>query len=254
VEAPKNRQDVIRWVVGIVGVTGLLLLLSRLPLGERLLHLIEVVRALGPAGMAPFALSYAVLSLLLVPATPFPLAAGFLYGPVAGFFVAWAGEVLGACFAYAAGRWFLRDRARKLIRRSPLLAALDGALEEQGWTLLFLVRLSPLFPFGPLNYSLGLSGVRPGHYLLATALGLAPMCLLLTYTGSTLPHLQAVLSGEEGLEGAWMYWFGLLATGVAVIAVTRATRQALAKRLAHPPSDLATGEAPLPDRAPGEGA
>lgn len=230
-QLPRDPRDLAKWLLGALVAGALVFALTRLDLAGAVLGLIERLRALGPAGMLPFALSYAASSVFLVPVTPFSLASGFLYGPVAGFFTAWGGEVLGACLAYAAGRWVLRDRARKMIARSPMLAALDDALEEQGWRLLVLVRLSPLFPFGPLNYALGFSGVKPLHYVFATAAGVAPACLLLVWTGSTLPHLQAVLEGEEGLEGAWLYWFGLAATAVAVIAVTRATRQALQKRL-----------------------
>lgn len=230
-DVPRSRTDVAKWLAGLLAVVAVGYGLSRLELAGTVLALIERLRALGPAGMVPFALAYAGSSVFLVPVTPFALASGFLYGPVAGFATAWSGEVLGACLAYAAGRWVFRDRARALITRSPMLAALDDALEEQGWRLLVLVRLSPLFPFGPLNYALGFSGVRPLHYVFATAAGVAPACLLLVWTGSTLPHLQAVLEGEEGMEGAWLYWFGLLATAVAVVAVTRATRQALQKRL-----------------------
>ncbi len=226
-----SGRDIAKWVGGALALAALAVAATQLDLADTVLGLIERLRALGPAGMVPFALSYAVASVFLVPVTPFSLASGFLYGPVGGFFTAWGGEVAGACLAYAGGRWVFRERARKLMLRSAMLAALDDALEEQGWRLLVLVRLSPLFPFGPLNYALGFSGVKPLHYVLATAVGVAPACLLLVWTGSTLPHLQAVLEGEEGLEGAWLYWFGLLATAVAVVAVTRATRQALQKRL-----------------------
>jgi uncharacterized membrane protein YdjX (TVP38/TMEM64 family) len=231
VDVPRTPKDLAKWLAGLVAVIALVVVVTQLDLADGLLAFVERLRALGPAGMVPFALSYAVASVFLMPVTPFSLASGFLYGPIGGFFTAWGGEVLGACLAYAAGRWVFRDRARALMLRSPMLSALDDALEEQGWRLLVLVRLSPLFPFGPLNYALGFSGVKPAHYVVATALGTAPACMLLVWTGSTLPHLQAVLEGEEGMEGAWLYWFGLLATAVAVIAVTRATRQALQKRL-----------------------
>jgi uncharacterized membrane protein YdjX (TVP38/TMEM64 family) len=97
-----------------------------------------------------------------------------------------------------------------------------------------LVRLSPVFPFGPLNYALGMSGVRPAAFFVATALGVVPLCVLAAWAGSALPHLEAVLSGEEALGlGSLPYWAGLATTVLAVVAVTRATRRALARRLAE---------------------
>ncbi len=229
-EAPRG-STLIRWTLGLGVLAALIYALSHLPIGDRLLQLIELLRDLGPAGMAPFALCYAVATVFLLPSTPFPLAAGFLYGPWIGFVVALSGELAGAILAWHAGRTFLRNRAKRLVERSPVLSALGDALAEGGFRLLLLVRLSPVFPFGPLNYALGLFGVEPRRYLVATTLGVSPACLFLTWTGSTLPRLQAVLEGEEGLGNAWGYWVGLLVTGIAVIAVTHATREALNKRM-----------------------
>lgn len=220
-----------RWTLGLTLLTAVIYGLSHLPIGDRVLHLIESLRDLGPAGMVPFALVYAVATTLLLPSTPFPLAAGFLYGPWIGFVVAWIGEVAGAVVAWWLGRTVLKSRAERLVARSPVLTALREALQDGGLGLLFLVRLSPIFPFGALNYALGLFGVLPPTYIVATAFGLAPACLFLTWTGSTLPRLQAVLEGEEGMGSAWGYWLGLLITALAVIAVTRATRQALNRKL-----------------------
>ncbi|MCB9684726.1 MAG: TVP38/TMEM64 family protein [Alphaproteobacteria bacterium] len=224
-------MTLLRWTLGSTVLVLAVYALSHLPIGERLLHFIETLRDLGPAGMAPFALSYAIATVFLLPSTPFPLAAGFLYGPWAGFVVAWSGEVSGALAAWWLGRTVLRRRAERLVARSPVLTALGEAIQEGGLRLLFLVRLSPIFPFGPLNYSLGLFDVPASTYLVATAFGVGPACLFLTWTGSTLPRLQAVLEGEEGMGSAWGYWVGLLVTAIAVIAVTRATRQALNRKL-----------------------
>jgi uncharacterized membrane protein YdjX (TVP38/TMEM64 family) len=151
-----------------------------------------------------------------------------------GFVVAWIGEMAGAAAAYGLGRSVLRERVAELLSRWPVFAALDAALDEQGLLLLTLVRLSPVFPFGPLNYALGVSGVRPVAYLVATAVGVVPLCLVAVWAGSALPHVEAVLAGEESLGlGALPYWGGLATTVLAAWAVTRATRRALARRMAE---------------------
>jgi uncharacterized membrane protein YdjX (TVP38/TMEM64 family) len=221
--------------LGIVAlVVGGAALLAWFPGAERLLVEIERVRSLGLRGKALFALVYAGATLVLVPAAPFPLAAGFLWGPWTGFAVAWVGEVLGALGAYGLGRTILRHRVAAWLQRWPVFVALDAALHEQGLTLLTLVRLSPVFPFGPLNYVLGVSGVRPVAFLVATALGVVPLCLVAAWAGSALPHLEAVLEGEEALGlGALPYWGGLATTVLAVYAVTRATRRVLARSMAE---------------------
>lgn len=221
--------------VGLVAlVAGAVALIHWFPAVRQLLVGLEHVRALGLRGMGLFALVYAGATLLLVPAAPFPIAAGFLWGPWTGFAVAWVGEMLGALAAYGLGRTVLRHRVAGWLRRWPVFEALDAALDEQGLVLLTLVRLSPVFPFGPLNYVLGVSGVRPGPFLVATGLGVVPLCLVAAWAGSALPHLEAVLAGEEALGlGTLPYWGGLVTTVIAVYALTRATRRVLARRIAE---------------------
>jgi uncharacterized membrane protein YdjX (TVP38/TMEM64 family) len=47
-------------------------------------------------------------------------------------------------------------------------AALDRAVGDQGRKLVFLLRLSPVFPFNILNYALGLTSVRFVDYVVAS--------------------------------------------------------------------------------------
>ena len=44
--------------------------------------------------------------------------------------------------------------------------------------MVFLTRLSPIFPFVWLNYFLGLTAVRTGAYVLATFIGMLPAMVL----------------------------------------------------------------------------
>ena len=44
----------------------------------------------------------------------------------------------------------------------------------KGGKLVFLLRLSPAFPFSLMNYALGLTAVRFRDYVLASATGMAP--------------------------------------------------------------------------------
>jgi uncharacterized membrane protein YdjX (TVP38/TMEM64 family) len=194
-----------------------------------LLDIVRDLQSLGAPGAIPFGAVYVLAILLLAPAVPFPVAAGFLYGPVLGFLAAWTAQLLAAWIAWALGRGVLRRQARRLTRRFPVLDALDQAIQQDSFKLIVLVRMSPLFPFGPVNYFLGVTGVRVWPYLAATAVGLAPLCLLLTWAGSTLPTLATALQGQAslGTTETVVSLVGLTASVLVVVLVTRATRRAL---------------------------
>lgn len=52
--------------------------------------------------------------------------------------------------------------------------AVDSAIGRDGLKVVFLLRLSPLFPFSIGNYALGLSSVRLLDYVGATLVGILP--------------------------------------------------------------------------------
>ena len=93
--------------------------------------------------------------------------------------------------------------------------------------------MSPLFPFGPVNYFFGVSGVRPLPYTAATAVGLAPLCMLLAWIGSTFTRLSQAVGGDAdiGRTDTIVYSVGLVASVLVVTLLTRATHKALAHEL-----------------------
>ena len=62
--------------------------------------------------------------------------------------------------------------------------------------MVLLTRLAIVFPYGPLNYSFGLSGVRFRDYLIGTNIGTIPPILFVIYLGATAGKVTALL-GES---------------------------------------------------------
>ena len=112
------------------------------------------------------------------------MAAGFVYGPLYGLLVVVPAATLGATGAFLLGRTVLRGWVRRRMRSSPRAQALDRAVGREGFTLVFLLRLSPLVPFNVVNYALSLSGISAGRYVLATFLGIIPGTWLYVDPGS----------------------------------------------------------------------
>ena len=139
---------------------------------------------LGLLGPVLFAAVYAIAATLLVPASPFTLAAGLLFGPVLGSATALVGATIGATGAFLLGRGLGREAVERFGGRR--LAALDRHLATRGFVSLLLIRLVPLFPFNLVNVGSGVTGLRLREYVLATAVGIVPGTIAYAALGGTI--------------------------------------------------------------------
>jgi uncharacterized membrane protein YdjX (TVP38/TMEM64 family) len=227
-----------RLALGVAVVLALLLLGSRL--GGQLPALVARVEALGPWGPVAFVAGYAVAVVALVPASLLTLAAGAVFGVARGTLLVAAGATLGACAAFLLARHVARDAVSRRLAGTPRIAALDRAVGAEGRKLVFLLRLSPVVPFGLLNYALGLTRVRFVDYLVASV-GMLPGTLLYVYSGKLAGDVATLAAGASPPRGAG-HWavlaLGLVATALVTLRVTRLARRALAAD-AGPPADPA---------------
>jgi len=191
---------------------------------------------------AVFILAYVLACVLLLPGSILTLGAGFIFGLSTGYLVVAVGSVLGASCAFLIGRFFARDWVEARLGAMPRFNALDRAIEQRGALIVFLTRLSPLFPFNLLNYALGLTGVRFPVYVIVSWLGMIPGSLLYVYLGSVASDLGSILGGEVTSSpiGNTLFYVGLAATLVLTIVITRIASKTLNEQLQ--PS-AATGEA-----------
>ena len=73
---------------------------------------------------------------------------------------------------------------------------MDEAVGREGFKIVALLRLSPLFPFSVLNYALGLTRVRLRDFVLASWLGMLPGTALYVYLGSLFTNVGDLLAGS----------------------------------------------------------
>lgn len=227
-----------RAVVGIVLAVALVLAAWRLPVAEWTVRLAGEARETGAAGVAVFFVAYVVSTVAFLPGSILTLAAGFAYGPLWGLALVSPASVTGATCAFLLGRTLLRERVARSIGASPKTRAIDAAIGREGFRLVLLLRLSPVFPFNALNYALSLTRVGTGTYVLASALGMLPGTALYVYLGSLAPAAAELSSAADtgGTLRTVFYVIGLLATLAVVVVATRAARRALATELegVHP--------------------
>ena len=219
----------LRVLVIVVGVALAAVAAYGLPLGQWVTDLAEGARETGPLGVGLFFVAYVVSTVAGLPGSVLTLALGFAYGPLWGLAIASPASVTGATCAFLLGRTLLRDWAAKKASGSARARATEAAVEREGFKLVLLLRLSPIVPFNLLNYVLSLTSVRPGTYVLASAVGMLPGTALYVYLGSLAPAAAelASVADDGGTARSALYVVGLLATLAVVVVGTRAARRAL---------------------------
>ncbi|HZR17696.1 MAG TPA: TVP38/TMEM64 family protein [Verrucomicrobiae bacterium] len=190
---------------------------------------LDWIGQLGPWGPIVFVVTYVVATVLFIPGSVLTLGAGAVFGLVLGSVLVSISATLGATAAFLVGRYLARDAVARRIQKSEKFAAIDRAVAQEGWKIVFLTRLSPVFPFTLLNYAFGLTRVRLSHYVLASWIGMMPGTVMYVYLGS-LVNISA--GRRQRTTGEWvLYGVGLLATIVVTVFVTRIARKALAKKI-----------------------
>jgi uncharacterized membrane protein YdjX (TVP38/TMEM64 family) len=204
-----------------------------------LLGLVERIRDTGMAGSGLYVVLYVVATVLVMPASVLTLGAGFVYGPVYGSLLVVVASNLAALAAFLLGRTTLRGRVARRLEGKPRFAAVDAAVARQGFKVVLLLRLSPVFPFNLLNYALGLTRVRTRDYVLASFLGMLPGTVLYVYLGSLVTSVAQLTRGQRpdaGLSGQVLFWGGLAATVLVTVYLTRLARRALDATLKETPT------------------
>jgi uncharacterized membrane protein YdjX (TVP38/TMEM64 family) len=213
----------------IVLIVAALLWLRTLPLADWLTVFNEWIQGLGPAGLLVFALAYAVAAVLLLPGSLLTLAAGATFGLLPGFGAVLVGATAGLALAFLVSRHLARRQVEEWIQSKPRFSAVDRAVAKEGWKIVFLTRLSPVFPFNFQNYAYGLTRISFWHYTLASTIGIIPGTFLYIYLGSVgRSGLEAAAGGGEveTLRLA-LQVVGLVATALVTIYITRIARKAL---------------------------
>jgi len=218
-----------KWLVYIGVAAALFMVAKYFHVQDQLKQALDWVGGLGPWGAVAFVALYVVATVFFIPGSVLTLGAGALFGVVYGSIYVSIGSTLGATCAFLVGRHLARDAIARKIEGNERFAAIDKAVGREGWKIVGLTRLSPVFPFTLLNYAFGLTGVKLRDYVLASWIGMMPGTLMYVYLGS----LAKAAAGEHTrTTGEWvLYGVGLLATIVVTAFVTRIAKQALAKRI-----------------------
>jgi uncharacterized membrane protein YdjX (TVP38/TMEM64 family) len=183
VQPPPSR----RWPKVVAGVAILAAAIALVASGEyesmSPAGIRERVLSWGMWGPVLFVLAFALLQPLGVAAHVFIVGATLVWPPVTSLFLSWTGAVLASAASFYLARWMGREWVQA--RLPARLQKWNGRLATHGFRTVLVMRLL-FFTFGPMQLMLGVSRVRFGPYLVASALGMLPMIALESFVGASL--------------------------------------------------------------------
>ena len=180
-----------------------------------------------PFGILVFALVYVLWVSCLLPGSWLSMLSGFLYGTWIGSFVVFIGAFVGAHLTFYLGRTFLKEWAQNKVSNFPKVQIMEKAVKREGLKVILLTRLSPLFPFGLLNFTYGLSEVKVLDFTLGM-IAILPGTILYCSLGSLaleVSNFEDVLSGRSELSSFVWSLISILSTILVVILILRSTKK-----------------------------
>lgn len=192
--------------------------------GAALDRVVELTDSMGPLGIAYFGVAYCIAEILAIPAIPLTASAGYLFGPFQGTAIVLLSASVAAGVSFVIGRTFLRDYIEGLLKEYPKFNKLDRAIGREGFKLMLLLRLSPVFPFALSNYLYGATSINFSAFFFGTLLGFAPGTAAYVYTG----YIGKALTGDAGNSDVypWYVYLGGLSlfAGLLKVVADTATR------------------------------
>ena len=190
------------------------------------------VEKLGFWGYLLFVFIYNLGTLLFIPGSILTIKGGCLYGLLLGTVIVLISAFFGAIICFLLGRYYCRDWVNQQLEKHPLLQKLDRVVAQEGWKLVFLTRLCPLFPFNLLNYFFGITEITFRDYILGS-LAILPGTVMYVYIGSLARDLATFEPSNYGdiPETQSLIWVMRLLGLMATIAITIYTIQIAQKTI-----------------------
>lgn len=143
--------------------------------------------------VAAFIAVYVVIVAFSLPgATIATLTGGFLFATFPGTLFNVAGATMGATLIFLAARYGLGERLSARIDASEgRIRAIKRGIDENQWSMLFLIRLVPAVPFFVANLLPAFLDVPLHRYVVSTFLGIIPGAVVYTSVGAGLSEVFA---------------------------------------------------------------
>lgn len=133
---------------------------------------------------------YIIVCLFSLPGTPVTILGGALFGPLLGTVYTVVSASAGLALSFLVARYGFKNIMLEKFSSSKSFIKIYDGVEKQGWRILMITRLLPIFPFALQNYIYGLTNINFFTYWGLSTLFIIPGTAAYTLSSG------AVLSGE----------------------------------------------------------
>ncbi len=165
---------------------------------ENIAKIKDWILGFGLLGPFIYVLLWIAACVFFLPGLPVALVGGIAFGPYLGTLYSSIGSTLGATAAFLIGRYAARGMVEGWVHKNSQLRKIDEGVKKQGWRMLMITRLVPLFPFNVQNYVYGLTDIPLLTYVFVSWSCMIPGTLAFSFAGGSL-------SSGEGLGRTMMY-------------------------------------------------
>ena len=235
---PQSRRSVIVQLALFAGFIALAVILSRfVPVMDLITALQRRVLGWGAWSAICYPLLFAICNLLLLPGGILCVGSGFFFGLWWGFLIVLVGNVIAAAVAFAVARSIAQEWFRNRISRHRKLAVLLPAVEREGWKIVLLSQLHPLFPTSLVTYLYGLSRIPFRTYLLWVTIGRVPGLFLYVYLGTLGQFGMNLAQGKSHprLMEYWV-WGGAFVVSALILFVLGRIAMGAMEKMHEPPA------------------
>ena len=183
-------MKVLKYILsGIAIITLLFVILKILNLDIDSKDIQTYVNSFGKLAPIIYIIIFALVPLTLFPDSIIAIAGGLIFGLVKGYIYTAIGAILGATLSFYISRKLGRNFVKKLTKEK--LDNVEEMINSNGFFIIFMLRLIPLFPFDIISYGAGLTSVKYKDFILATFLGTIPGILVFTNIGAQSVNMRS---------------------------------------------------------------
>ena len=165
---------------------------------DNIAKLNDKIESLGFWGPVVYVGVYIFAVIFFLPGSVITLVAG-VFGPVLGTILVSIASTVGATLAFLIARYALRPMVETWAAKNPVFKKIDDGVQENGWRMVMLTRLVPIFPFNLQNYAYGLTKISLWQYVFVSWICMLPGTIAFVFASGS------IIGGEGDVKKTFMY-------------------------------------------------
>jgi len=153
---------------------------------DRINELSAWINSFGLLAPFVFIILYILATVLFLPGAPLTLLAGIIFGPLLGTLYVSIASTIGAVFSFMTARYMGRDFIESKLGQNDLFVKIDNGVKSQGWRMIAITRLVPIFPFNAQNYIYGLTNISLPTYTFVSWVCMLPATFAYVFLGGSI--------------------------------------------------------------------